>query len=394
MYCQRRKDAESLNSTTMKPLKHQEKFVAGYSGKRLLVHEGGTGKTVCGCLWLKDGRDADALVICPKRVVSKWEKALSDWGAKGTVLSKEQFKKTALKRWSAVVLDEADEFASPLFTKQRSQLSTHMYNLMRVYKPQTLLLTATPIRSTPWNLHTLLTFCGNYIDHKKWRDHFFELKKTPYLPRPAWLPKKDWRKMIRPVLAKYSDIVLLSDCVGEVPPITEEKVIVEGEKFENTEWEGSKAFFEEHRHEQIEKPSEIIRIAKNYRKMIVVAYYREQVDALQKELSKHRETFAIYGGIKDQEKIIEAAQESDECFFIVQASLGAGFDGDKFSGIIFASMSYSVRDFVQMKFRVRRIHNLHPVIFFYLLGGRCDRAVFRNIQLGKDFVPSEWKVNE
>jgi len=378
----------------MKPLKHQEKFQKDYTGKRILVHEGGTGKTICACLWLKDGRDDDALVVCPKRVVKKWLEALRLWGTKATVLSKEEFKKHPLKRWSAVVIDEADEFASPLFTKARSQLSEKMYNLIRTYNPITLLLTATPIRSTPWNLHTILALSGKYIDWKKWRAHFFELKKERYMPRPAWLPKRNWRKMIKPVLEKYCDIVLLKDCVGEVPPITEEKILVPSEPFDATEWEGSKAFFEEHRHEQLNKPKEILAIGKEYRKVLVVAYYREQIDQLQKELSKDRETFAIYGGVKDQENIIKQAQESDECYFIVQASLGAGFDGDQFSAVAFASMSYSVRDFVQMKFRVRRIHNLHPVKFYYLMGGRCDKAVLRNIQLGKDFVPSEWKPNE
>ena len=122
-----------------------------------------------------------------------------------------------------------------------------------------------------------------------------------------------------------------------------------------------------------------------------MAYYREQIAELEKALSKDRETFAIHGGIKDQEAVIKKAAESDECYFIVQAGIGAGFDADTFSCVVFASMSYAVRDYVQMKFRVRRIHNLHPVKYYYLIGGHCDRAVLHNIELGKDFIPSEWK---
>jgi len=48
---------------------------------------------------------------------------------------------------------------------------------------------------------------------------------------------------------------------------------------------------------------------------------------------------------------------------------------------------------VQMKFRVRRIHNLHPVIYYYLLGGDCDEAVLSNVEKGKDFIPSEYLKN-
>lgn len=374
----------------MKPLKHQEKFVKGYNGKRLLSHEAGSGKSVCGALWLKDNRDNDALVVCPKQIIDKWNETLKLWGTKATVVSKENFKKLLPKKWSAIVIDEADQFASPLFTRARSQLTTCMYELLKRYPTETLLTTATPIRSNPWNLHTLLVFSGVYIDWKKWRDTFFTLEKRPYLPRPAWLPRKDWRQKIRPVLEKYSDIVLLKDCVGELPPITEEVVNVSVDPYEATEWEGTKAFFDEHRHEQKNKIGEILKLSSGFSKIVIVAYYVEQVESIAKELSKDRETFMIHGGTKNHEQVIKNAQESSECFIVLQASIGAGFDLDQFSCCIFASMSYAVRDFVQMKARLRRIHNLHPIVYYYLLAGDCDKAIYKNVQLGKSFIPSEW----
>lgn len=369
---------------------HQKKFALDYRGPNLIVHEGGTGKTICACLWLADRRDQCALVICPKKVVLKWRKALKDWNTDAVVMSKEDFKKTPAKRWSAVVIDEADEFASPLFVaKSRSKLSASLYELLRLF-PDTprLLLTATPIRSTPWNLHTLLCLSGHYIDWKAWRERFFDLTRMPYLPRPAYIPKKNWRTLIRPTLEKYADIVLLKDCVSELPPVIEEKV-----KIKTPPWKQlpeSKVFFDEHRHEQQNKAEEIIAIGKEYRKVLVVAYYREQIKELEKSLSKDKPTFAIHGGESNQEEQIRLAAESDDCYFIVQADIGAGFDADTFSCVVFASMSYAVRSYVQMKFRVRRIHNLHPVKYIYLIGGRCDRAVLSNIEKGKDFVPSEW----
>ena len=380
-----------MKNGELKLYRHQQNFKDTMQDNMLLVWEGGLGKTVAACVWLKDGRDADALVVCPKRVVKKWEKELVKWGTKGTVVSKENFKKMDHRSYSALVVDEADEFASPLFTPQRSKLSESMYNLIRSNPSMPrLLLTATPIRSTPWNLHTLLCFMGKYIDWKKWREHFFVLQKRGYNPRMAWYPVNGWQKKIQPTLKKYADIVLLKDCVDDVPPITEEIVHVKNPVFVNEEWEGSKAFIEEHKHEQLLKAKEIIKIGKKYRKILVVAHYREQCAQLQKELSKDRQTFMVRGGIKDQEAIIQEAQDTDECYFVVQASLGAGFDGDSFSCIVFASMSYSVRDFVQMKFRVRRIHNLHPVKYIFLNGGRCDTRVHNTIKAGRDFVPSEW----
>lgn len=377
----------------MKLYNHQQRFVSGYKGSNILVHEAGTGKTVCACMWLKDGRDRDALVVCPKRVVSKWKDELRKWGAMATVISKEEFSKLSfIKKWSALVIDEADEFCSPLFTRQRSARTESMYNFVKKFPTMpVLLLSATIVRSNPWNLHTALCLSGKYIDWKKWRDHFFVFEKRPYMPRYAWFPRRDWRERTVPFLKKHCDIVYMRECVGELPPITEEVVSVKNPPFDCKDWEGSKAFSEEHQHEQRLKAKPILDIAKGYRKVLVVANYREQLFELEKELSKDRKTYTVMGSVKDQEKLLKEANDTeDECFLLVQASLGAGWDANSFSIVVFASMSYAVRDFVQMKARVRRVHDLHPVKYVYLLGGRCDKAVKKQIELGKTFVPSEW----
>jgi superfamily II DNA or RNA helicase len=377
----------------MQLYKHQVKYAKGYKDKAFIVHEGGTGKTICACAWLKDGRDDDALVICPKRIVRKWQETLKEMGTKATVLSKENFKKSPPKCWSAVVVDEADEFASPLLVKGRSQLATALYTLVKKYPSMPVMLcTATPIRSNPWNLHTLLCYLGIYMDKNAWRSHFFNLEKRPFLRQMAWFPKNDWRQRIRPALVQYADIVLLKDCIGNLPSIAEKTLETPYKVFERPlEVEPTALFVAEHRWEQKNKVKKILEIGKEYRKVLVVAHYVEQVESLAQELGKDRQTYMVHGGIKDQEAILKEANEVDECYLVIQASLGAGFDADSFSCVIFASMSYRVRDFVQMKYRVRRIHNLHPVEYNYLIGGRCDKAVYKTIMLGRDFVPSEWQ---
>lgn len=379
----------------MKPKAHQIKFAKGYKDKVLCCHEGGTGKSACACLWLADGRDSDALVICPKRVVEKWREELRAWKTKATVLSKEQFKKHPIRKWSAVVVDEADEFASPLFTKGRSQLSTALYNLLKLHDVPVFLCTGTPIRSNPWNLHSLLCFIGVYIPWKAWRSKFFVLERPAFMNRFAYFPKPDWRIKIRPFLEKYADIVLMKDCVDELPAIEEKTLSTPCEPFKKGLIIEPKALFvAKHRWEQREKFDAILEIAREYRKVLVVAYYVEQIEELNRQLKKERMTYMVHGQVKGQEALLKAANEDDECFLIVQASLGVGFDADSFSCVIFASMSYAVRDFVQMKWRVRRIKNLHPVIYHYLLGGSCDKAVLSNIQKGKDFIPSEYRLYE
>lgn len=377
----------------MKFLTHQKKYLAERNrDKDLLAHEGGTGKTIIAVGWLASRDTSNALILCPKRVVKKWQVALKypPIPVSAHVLSREQFKKDGFSNPSAIIVDEADEWASPLFIpKLRSQRTEALYDLIKENPDvPVLLLTATPIRSTPWNLHTLLCFMGVYIPKDKWQERFFSLERRPFLPRPAYFPKPDWRTDIRSVLEKYAHIVLMRDCVDELPPVREEIVKVDTPAFVSSEeWEPMKAFVEEHRNEQTEKLATIKEIGRNFRKVVVVAHYREQCESLAKELGKERETFMMHGGVKDQEAVIQEAQASDECYFVIQASLSAGYDLDTFSCVVFASMSYKFVDYQQQKYRVRRIHNLHPVIYYYLIGGRRDKQIHDTVMLGKDFSP-------
>jgi superfamily II DNA or RNA helicase len=373
----------------MKLYDHQKKFLDANPNKALLAFEAGTGKTLTAVEWLRT-RQKNALVVVPKRIVEKWKKDLGD--VRATVVTKEQFKKLEFDNPSALVLDEAHFAGAPLFTKQRSQIAEKVYTFIQKHPDMpVLLLTATPISSNPANLHSLLCYIGVFIPWKKWRDHFYSLEYMPYLPRPAYIPKEGWRLLIQPFLLKYAHIALMEDCVDYLPPITEDIVKTHSEPFEaDSEWEPMKAFVEEHRHEQQEKLKEIRSLAAEYRKVVIVVHFRQQIEALAKELSKDRQTYVLHGSVKDQEKVIADAQADNECYFIVQSSLGAGFDLNTFAVMIFASMSYSYTSFVQMKARIRRIHDLKPVRYIYMLAGRCDRGIFNQLKKGKDFDVAEF----
>lgn len=371
---------------------HQQAFLDKNLTKALICFETGTGKTRTAVEWLRRYQ-GNAWVIVPKRIKKKWQVDLSD--VKATVVTKEEFKKLDITNPTALIIDEAHAHASALFTKGRSQLAEHTYNLIRKY-PQmpVLLLTATPISSTPANLHTLLTYTGVYIPWPTWRDRFYNLERLPYLPRPAYIPKKDWRQLIQPVLLQYAHVALMKDCVDVLPPITEEIISVPAGKFKvEVEWEPMAAFVAEHRHEQTKKAEKIREIGVGYRKVVVVAYFREQIEELEKELKKDKTVYVLHGGVADQEAVIKQAQEDEECFLICQSSIGAGFDLNTFAIMIFASQGYSYLASVQMKGRIRRIHDLKPVKYIYLLGGRIDRAIKKRIELGKDFDPTQLAKN-
>ncbi len=371
---------------------HQNKFLQKNPDKALLAWEGNTGKTLAGVEWLRS-RQGNAIVVVPKRIKQKWITALGD--VKANVLTKEEWKKyTNFTPPTALLLDEAHHHNSPAFTRQRSQLTDKTYNFIKQNPDMPVLLeTATPISSNPANLHTLLCFIGVFIPWKQWRDEFYELKRLPFLPRPAYMPKSDWRIKIRKYLVKYASIVLMRDCM-ELPDITEEIIPVKYEKYiPDPLVEISKKFITEFRHEQINKAKIIREIGGEYRKVMVAVFFRDQIEELYKELSKDKKTYVLHGGITNQEEVAKQAEEDDECYFICQSGCGEGFDSPSFNILIFASMSYPYTHFKQIRWRITRGNELKPKRYIYLLSGRIDKAIFNQVSKGKDFDVTEFTKN-
>jgi len=370
---------------------HQKKFIDENPNHALLAWEMRVGKQLPACLWSNHPiRNRYPIIICLKQNKKDWQKDAPH----ATVYTKEEFKKHYMKihKPSCLVIDEAHVTASPLFTKNRSQLSTAIYTFIKDNPDiHVLLLTATPIRNDPSSLHTLLCYRGVFIPWKLWREKFYSLEYRPFLRFPAYFPKPDWRIKIRPVLEKYANIVSLRDCVNDLPPEMTEIIKVKTPKYvppldEIVTWT------HEHQHEQIGK-AEVIK-GLGYRKLIVVCHYTAQIDLLANELAKDREVFVLDGRTKDPSTVKKQAQESDECYFIVQASMGMGWDGYMFGAIVFASMSHKSVDHTQMKGRLRSLEDLHPVVYHYLIGGKWDQRIYDSILANQDFNPHIYKYEK
>jgi len=342
------------------------------------------GKTLPASIWVDmPCRAGNTYIITPKQNKKDW----IGMKTKAKVLTKEEFKKLqpSIKNPTAIVVDEAHYFASPLFLKKRSQLSTALYNLVKDNPAMhVLLLTATPIRQDAWSLHTLLCYIGVYYDWKAWRSEFFELKQMPFLRFPAWMPKRDWRTDIRKYQERFTNIISLKDIVADLPPAESIIVKVKTPKYKKPD-DDIVTWTHEHRHEQQGKAEEILKMG--YKKLIVVAHYTEQIDELAEKLAKEKPVFVLDGRTKDADDIKKKAQEAEECYFIVQSSMGFGFDGYMFGAIVFASMSHSCLHHTQMSGRTRHLEHLNPIFYYYLIGGRWDKRIYDTICKGKDFNP-------
>lgn len=283
-----------------------------------------------------------------------------------------------------ILVHNCHYFASPLFLRKRSQLSEALYKIVKDNPDMDFLgLSGTIIRQDAWSLHTILCYIGVYYDWKKWRETFFELKTAPFLKFPAWFPKKNWREEIKPIKEKHCNILGLKDIVNYLPPIKDEIVNIKNKIPKQERWTDT------HKLEQNGKIEYISQLG--YNKVIVVAHYTSQIDEMKEELSKYKNVYVLDGRTKDADEVKRQAQEDDDCYFIVQASMGFGFDGYMFGALVFASMSHSCVHHTQMIGRLRHLSHLRPLTHIYLIGGIWDSRIFRTVKSGQDFNPNDYK---
>ena len=364
---------------------HQQKFLNQNPSKALLNWETRSGKSLPASLWVDHPcRSGNTFIICPKQLKKDW----LAFKTKATVLTKEEFKKIAhtIENPTAIVVDEVHTFSSPLFIKGRSQMATALYELVKKYPDCHFLgLSATMIRQNAWSLHSVLCYAGIYYPWKEWRSKFFELKKMPFLRFPAWFPKKNWRTEIRPFLEKNCSIVSLSDIVEDLPPVISTVITIKQPKY-TAPVDKVVTWVDEHMWEQQGKAEEIMKLG--YKKVIVVCKYTQQIDSLQRELAEDKPVYVLDGRTKDPSDVKTQAQNADECYFIVQASMLIGWDGYHFGAMVFTSMSHACVDYVQACGRQRHLKHLRPVVNVFILGGRWDRRVYETVViLGKEFNP-------
>lgn len=370
----------------MKPLPHQQRIIDLNPQKSLLDWEPRSGKTLPAAIWIDLPEQAgNTYIICKKNNKKDW----LSMKTKATVFTKEEFKKYAhtIKDPTAIVVDEVHNFGAALFVKGRSELTTTLYNLLKTYPNCHFMgLSGTMVRNSPWSFHTLLCYIGIYIPWKEWRNEFFELMRLPFLRFPAWMPKPNWREGVYEYRRKYCDQVSLSEVVEYLPPVKPFVIKIKQPKYirpvdEIVTWT------DEHRHEQKDKYKKILELG--YKKVIVVAYYTEQILELAEKLSEEKPVFILNGQTKNQEDTIKQAQEAEECYFIVQSGCGEGWDGYMFGCMVFASMGHQFVHNFQMHQRQRNIKHLRDVEIVYLLGGRWDQKIYNAYLLGQNFNPHE-----
>lgn len=391
-------------------LPHQQETVDRAPKKRLLAFDTGTGKTITAISLCNRHGCNNLLVVAPKTNVEQWGIELTKYLNKDTgftVMSKEEFKAQVktLQPYPAVIVDEGHYFAGI-----SSALSKALYWYLNKHKTEYVYIaTATPYCSTPLNIYTLAKHLGYAWNYQAFKEKFFYY--IPMGARSVPVPRTGMEDEVAKLVKMIGDTVDMAEVAvlkeGKMPEQTEEVINIpltdkqlkaiddifdpvflvrwtKQHQIENgflySDDDGEAMTFES------EKTLAVMRLCKQHNKIIIVARYTHQLELYASLLtSEGIPIFKLTGETKNRQEVIEGANKSDRCVFLMQASCSAGFELPTFRTMVFASLSFSYVDEKQSRGRILRINNLQENKYIYLVAEGVDKDVYECIKRKEDF---------
>lgn len=385
------------------------------------------------------------LVICPKtqKEDGNWEREsrktirlnsseitsqgnlIVDYRMKGlTIISKETFRRdhASIPAFDTVIVDEAHTCLGVTSnTRQRrrqiipkaSQLFEALNEYLERTKPERLYLcTATIMRSpmTVWAAGTLLGEVHQGLSSfLAFRNQFYT--QLPMPGRDVWVPKTDSStKDLLAELVKQMGYVGRLEDFFDVPEQTFKTVYVplsaaQISRIKELKMEYPEPIVRIGKRHQVEngclagnefaraelfsnaKVEKIKEYALEFPRMVIFARYRAQIDMLEAEL-KHDGYYVLTltGDTKDRGQVLADANAAQECIFIAQCQVSAGWELPEFPVMIFASRDYSFVNYDQGIGRIQRANNIKKNLYISLVvKGGVDDAVDQSLINKQDF---------
>jgi superfamily II DNA or RNA helicase len=388
-----------MNPPIKKLYDHQLKVLQGNRSKLLIAHGTGTGKTITS-LELAHKNSIAALIICPKGLKANWGRAIVDYPEGHKIISKEEFRRDwqKLPAFKAIISDEAHYFAG-----MTSQMSKSLEKYLKKHNVEFVwLLTATPFLSTPWNIYRLGTLVGAKWSYFGWKVRFFnEIKMGP---RRVPVPKKGCEKELRKKMLEIGDTCTLEECI-DVPD-----QVFETEYFELTKEQAEAVkrvreelfitrwtkrheieqgvLIKEKAHETFPsaKTDRIVSLATENRKMAVFCRYNSQIEMLKEALkATGKEVLIINGKVKNRDEVVKRAEMLPECVVLINSACSEGYELPSIGVIVFASLDFSYKNFVQSQGRFLRINKPKKNYYLHLVANGVDKDVYNSIMAKQDF---------
>lgn len=386
---------------------HQLKLINDLPDKHLLAWGTGTGKTATAIKW-NDKLGVCALVVCPKSLVDNWHREISKWSDNPEnfkVLSKEQFKKKhkEITGISSLIFDEFHHFSG-----YKSQLHKSALTFIKENNIKFILgLTATPYRSTPFNLFALGNILGKNWNWFKFNQTFFTMIKRG--PRRWPILKKvidgiPVQEYIGNIVKSLGSTVAMSEVV-DIP----EHVWIREDFRVNAEQKRackelldstaiarlSKVFqilngslksdgYSQDKYFKCEKFDRALELIEENDKVAVVCRHTLELHRF-KDNIKDRRVFILDGATpkEERDKLIQEFNNSEKCVILINAKVAEGYN--LYTPVMmFYSMDWGLVEWTQMIGRPVRLDHLKSIVYINLVyKDTVDEAVYDNVVVKK-----------
>lgn len=389
--------------------KHQQSIVDEFPQRRVLVWETGTGKSLAAMALARKvtmiEHAAKVLVICPKSLKSDWQfriKDLPDF-KKWHVVTKEEFKRdwAKLEEYVCVIVDECHYFHG-----MKSAMSKSLEKYFKKWNtPYRYMLTATPFRSSAWDIYRMCELLGHKMNYWSFLHKFFYYVMMG--SRQVPLAREGMEEEIAKLVATVGNTVKLEDC-ADVPTQTFETEYFELTKDQNKAIENITEIMPIVRYTQIhqitggslkgdgyvedrffksDKLDRLKDIVSDNDRTIVVCRYNNEIDMIMEHvLSEGKPVFMINGSIsgEDRHEIIKQMNGLSKYVLLVNAACSEGWEAPGCPLMVFYSYSFSLKDYIQMKGRILRINALKKNTYLSLVTRETiDQDIFETITIKK-----------
>lgn len=387
----------------MELYQHQQDLIKKSPKYMGLWWETGTGKSLALIELIKKNKVA-TLLVCPKSIKERWKR--DTVGLSVVVATKEEFRRGhgRLSSFNALVIDECHAFANP-----RSQMHKACISWLKKNSPDYVwLASATPYRSSPWNAYALANILGHRLNWRFFRDKYFAERYLGH--RIIYVPKEteESKKELSQFLGSIGNTVRLDDCVDmpeavfeyEIVPLTaKEKNQIEEldevnpavryskiHQIENGTLKGNE-FLRDLILPDNKKIQRIRELAEEAPKLAVFAKYRLQVESIADDLKTAGfRVFCLTGDTKDSDQVIREAEEAEEAVIIISCDKAEGYELPSFKTVVYASLPWSMPNYLQSLGRFRRINVISRVCYTILISdGEVDKAVKKSLDKKLDF---------
>lgn len=383
---------------------HQKQLLELNPNRYLLSWGTGTAKSRTALELAKKNSRGGFLVITKKDLKAHWRREIEKWGVRGgLIISKEEFRRDwqIIPGFDLVVFDEAHYAAG-----MTSQITKNFSKYLKKHNPTyRYLLTATPYLRDPWNIYALAKHLGYDWNYASFKNKFFYDVRMG--ARIVPILRDGMEEEVATLVSKIGSTVKIEDC-SDMPEenhetryvsLTPEQVkaikkINAEESVHITRWTRIHQItgghltgdgYTESQRIKSDKVEVLKDIVAENKKVIVACRYTGELEMLKEELAGYN-VMVLNGMIKDKDGAVRAFNEAGEAVLLVNSMVSEGWQAPTCDLVVFYSLSFSLKDTIQMRGRIRRIDHIQKTRYITLVTeGTIDEDVFKCIERKSDF---------